>query len=232
MAAPTFVTKYETVYSDATTPKTASVTVGAGDTLVILGYVESDGDTLSTPTGGGLTYTLQQAVGVSQYTRVYVWTAPSVSGQTFTLSIAKVGATGLFFGFCAYRFSGSSGIGASNKTNVASGATTLNLLTTAANSAIVVGSGDWVPQDGASRTWRTGAGALTEQTYFRDASHYALYGGYHADAGAINTYAVGQSAPAAQKYSVVAVEVLGSAAAAASAPPPSAWSRRRHLLVR
>ena len=66
------------------------------------------------------------------------------------------------------------------------------------------------------RTWRTNAGALTETSYYDYAwpdafvgGYYTVYGGYHADAGAASTYAVGLSAPGGQFYSIAAVEVKG-----------------------
>jgi hypothetical protein len=58
-----------------------------------------------------------------------------------------------------------------------------------------------------ARTWRANAGALTETTYSA-ATNMTVYGGYHADAGPIGTYAVGLSLPVGQTYSIAAVEIL------------------------
>lgn len=214
---PTFVTEYETDWSATTTPKTISVTVSAGDTLAIFGMTGDGAFTLATPTGGGLTYTLQQSVVVSSFGTVYLWTAPAASGQTFTMSITESGGSALWAYNCL-RFSGSAGIGASNKTNVTSGAPSLGLTTTGANSAIVVANVDWNAADGTSRTWRTANTAATEQTYFRDAANYTVYGAYHADSGAAGAKTVGLSAPTGQKYSIAAVEILGSSSTPASPP--------------
>ena len=128
-----------------------------------------------------------------------------------TVTSTRTGSSFNGFGLNVLTFRSSDGVGASSKDNVASGAPTLNLTTTQANSAIVVANGDWSATDGASRTWRTNAGALTEKTYDFQSAQFTVYGGYHADAGAIATYAVGLSAPGAQKYSIAAVEVKGAA---------------------
>lgn len=216
MPAPTFIQEAETAWNSSTSPKTtASFSVEDGDILVCFAIVEGNGMTFSTPTNTGtaFTWTLQQEVSVSDYTRVAIWTAPVTATQSNTVSVARgSGDVGNFYGVNVLTFRASDGIGASAKTNVSSGAPTLNLTTTQANSAIVVANGDWNASDGTSRTWRANAGTLTEQTYFRDSSRYTVYGGYHADAGAVGTYAVGLSAPTGQKYSIVAVEITGTAA--------------------
>lgn len=214
---PTFVTEYETDWSATTTPKTISVTVSAGDTLAIFGMTGDAAFTLATPTGGGLTYLLKQSVVVASYGTVYIWTTTSGSSQTFTLSISESGGSALW-AYNALRFSGSSGIGASNKTNVNGGAPSLGLTTTGDNSAIVVANVDWNAADGTTRTWRTANTAATEVTYFRDAANYTVYGAYHADSGAAGSKTVGLSAPSGQKYSIAAVEILGSSTT--STPPP------------
>jgi hypothetical protein len=214
---PTFEAEYETAWSTvAAGAKTASVTVGVGDVLVVCGITESNTYTLATPTGGGLTYTLQQSVVTADYTACYVWTAVSASSQTYTLSVSMSGGTG-YWGFNCLRFSGSDGVGASSKTNVASGAPSLALTTGTDNSTIVVANGDWNAADGASRTWRTVNGITPtsgnglENTYARDSSRATFYVARWNDAGAAGSKTTGLSAPSGQKYSIIAVEVKGTA---------------------
>src|SRR6266566_7188507 len=108
---PTFQAEYETDWTATTTPKTISVTVVAGDTLVIFGMTGDGAFTLATPAGGGLTYTLRQSVVVANFGTVYMWTAPCASSQTFTLSITESGGSALWAYNCL-RFSGSAGVGA------------------------------------------------------------------------------------------------------------------------
>lgn len=214
MVAPTFVAEYETVWNTTTTPKTVSVTTAVGDVLVVIGMAEGRLATLGTPTGGtGLTWTLRQEVTATppeDWATAKVWTAVATTAETFNLSIARAG-TAQQWGWIAMRWSGSDGVGASSKTNVSGGAPSLGLTTTGDNSAICVGNSDWNAIDGASRTWRTVNGAAaTEQAYFRSSTSYALYAGRHNDAGTAGAKTVGLSAPSGQKYSIVAVEVLGT----------------------
>lgn len=222
MAAPTFVAEYETTFNESTSPETDAVTVATSDILAILGVVEDSATTLTTPTGGGYTYTLQQNSNVASNCNVYGWTAPITSDQSYSVSISDAGDGSHWWGYNVLRFSGSDGVGASAKTN-STGGSSLGITTTQANSAIVVAVGDWNAVDGASRTWRTvnsttpTAGNGFERTYFRDAAHYGVYIGYYPDAGAVGAKTVGLSAPTGQKYSIIAIEIKGSAAA--GAPP-------------
>lgn len=226
---PTLEAEYETTWTArAAGALTGSVTVNAGDVLSIFGMTESNTYTLGTPSGGGLTYTLQQSIVVVDYCTCYVWTATSGSSQTFTLSITMSGGTG-FWGWNCLRWSGSDGIGNSTKTNVASGAPSLALTTGTDNSAIVAANGDWQALDGASRTWRT-INSITpatnlaggEATYARDASRATVYGAYWSNAGTAGSKTTGLSAPGAQKYSIIALEVKGTSAAATNAAAETA----------
>src|SRR5688572_25476774 len=173
---PTFVADYSTGFSATTSPRTVSTTVANGDLLAVMGASEDQSNPLGTPTGGGLTYSLQQAVEVINYATSYGWTAPSSSGQTYNLSQSFTGGGTHAYGSVAMRFSGSDGVGASSKTNVSSGAPSLDITTQADSSAICVIVSDWNAGDGASRTWRTvngtapSAGNGYERVYFRDAS--------------------------------------------------------------
>lgn len=211
---PVFVDEHEvsfgTLSSSGGSANTGSFSVTAGDLLVIVGSSEDASRTLNTPTGGSLTYTLHQSVVVTDYTTAYVWTAVCTSTTSITVTITVAGTGDIrAWGFNVLRFQ-KAGVGASTKTNVLSGAPTVTLTTTRNNSAIVMLNSDWNSQDGASRTYRTNAGTFTEQTYFRDAARYATYNGYYANAGTAAGYAVGLTAPGSQKYSIVALEVVGT----------------------
>lgn len=216
MPAPTFVAEYEVAdWNTTTSPKTATATTAAGDILVVLGATEDSTATLGTPTGNSHTYTLRQSVVVTDYCTAYGWTTPATAGTGWTLSVARTGSGR--WGFTALRFSGSAGVGTSAKTNVSSGAPSLNITTTQANSALLVIVSDWNAVDGASRTWRTvngttpTAGNGLERTYFRNSIAMTAYVAYYPDVGAAGLKTVGLSAPAGQKYSIIAVEVLGTA---------------------
>lgn len=207
---PTFVAKYEPAWDAAQQSLNTSVTTEVGDVLVFAGLGSNANAIPGEPTGGtGLTWTLQQSVNVStSWCVVNLYTATATTAETFTLSSTAAGS-GAHWGFTVYRFSGVDSIGASAKAN-ASGAPSLSLTTTADDSAVAVFAADWNSVDGSSRTWLTGAGTLTEETYARVASAYTVFGGFHADAGAAGAKTVGLSAPTGQKYSMVAVELLGT----------------------
>jgi hypothetical protein len=216
---PTFVAKYETSWTTTSTPKTVTPTIAANDTLVIIGLTGNDTTQINTPTDDlttHLTYTLQQTIQVTDYCFARLWTAPVDGGQSgsFTLSAGRT-ATAEAWGFSALRFSGVSGIGATAKTNVASGAPSLSLSTTQENSAVVAFSADWTATDGSTRTWRTvnsitpTSGNGLEQAYALSSGVYTIYGAYWSDAGAAGANNYGLSAPGAQKYSIVAVELKG-----------------------
>jgi hypothetical protein len=222
MAAPSFIQEAETAWNVSTSPKTtASFSVLAGDILIAFMGSEDNEPTPGSISGGSLTWTQEQSIDVLNFCGITIWSAVVDANKSMTVSVSRTLGSGTQkWGFNVLTFRGSDGVGASNKTNVASGAPTLNLTTTQANSAIVVANGDWAALTTA-RTWRANAGAFTENTYDTGGGSYTMYGGYHADAGAAGTYAVGLSAPTGQKYSIAAIEVKGTAGGApdTSLPP-------------
>lgn len=203
---PTYVQHYQTGWGSSSTPNnTSSFSVLAGDVLVAYSMTANDATTVSV-SGGSLSWTLQQSIGVTNYSRLYIWTAVVDVDKSMNMSFSRGGSLNNFGGG-AFTFRGSSGIGASSSTNT-TGAPSLNLTTIGSQSAIVVISADWNALSSA-RTWRTGAGALTESAYTYTAGQYTIYAGFHANAGAPGTYTVGLSAPAGQQYSIGAIEVKG-----------------------
>jgi hypothetical protein len=219
--ASTFVQEAETGWGGGT-KTTAAFNVQTGDILVAYAVAEdSNGSTNISVSGGSLTWTSRQNISVNAFAYVGMWTAvvDTSKSMSVTFSISNP-ALGSNFGANVLTFRGSDGVGASVQAT-GTGAPSVNISTTQVNSAIVVVNGDWNSTDGTSRTWRNNAGAFTEQTYNRNASLYAVYGGYHADAGAIGTYAVGLSAPTGQKYSIAAIEIKGLASGTADTTPPT-----------
>lgn len=225
---PTFVGEFETVWNTGTQPKAVSTTVDNLDRLVI-GSIAETQLTWTAPSGGGLTYAAGPSLNPANYCSSAVWTTSGTSTQTYSLTMGNNSGTS-WWGWNAFRFSGSDGFGATASTNT-TGAPSLGITTLHDNSAIVVYVGDWNATDGASRTWRTvngtapTAGNGFEKSYFRDAAHYAIYAAYYPDAGAAGPKTVGLSAPGGQQYTIIAVEVRGAAGAAATSLPP----RRRQF---
>lgn len=218
MAAPTFLGEVETVSWDTAKDSevSASFSVATNDVIVALGATEDANTTLTAMSGGGLTWTLQQSIVVASFGTAYIWTAVATGAASMTATVTANNATGRW-GYSILRFGGSDGVGVSNKANT-SGAPTLALTTTQANSAIVVINSDWNAMDGTTRTWRTAGVTPTlangmERVYFRNSVAYSAYAAYYSDAGTAAAKTVGLSAPTGQKYSIAAIEIKGSAGA-------------------
>lgn len=215
MPAPTIVQSVQTAWNSATTPKTtSSFSVVAGDRLAAFSIVADDNgvNDNASISGGSLTWAVVQRVKSGSHAEVTLYTATVDVDKSMTVTFAIANSPGAWFGGSVINYRNSDGFGASSQTT-GSGAPTLNLTTTQANSSIMVANGDWAAIAGA-RTWRSGAGSFVETgAYPGDGAQYGAYGGYHADAGAIATYAVGVTAPAGQTYSIAALEVKGSAVA-------------------
>lgn len=223
---PTFVAQYGPAADASTTPQTASVTVAAGDGLVIIGQTQTNSITLGTPTGGtGLTYTLQQSItGFTSYGNLYMWTALAGSAQTFTLSLASTAnPSTLSWMFQVQRFSTVGSIGASASTHAA-GAPSLPVTTTGASSTLVVGDVDWNAAAGTA-AWVTATAGTFAQTLGLVNSNAGYYAGYHANAGAAGAKTVGMSAPTGQAYSIGAVELLAPTTPTIARPPRN-WTAR------
>lgn len=207
-AGPAFIQEVQTIWSTLTDKTTSSFNVKAGDILVVYVGMEHAHGAMPTVSGGSLTWTLRQIAHTDlNSSSAGVWTATVDADKSMTVSVDTPNTQN--FGLNVLTFRGSSGVGASSVADAVAGAPSLNITTTKANSAIVVLSVDWNAGDGASRTWRTNAGALSELTYYYESSRYTAYAGYHPNSGPIGTYAVGLSAPAGQKFSIVALEIKG-----------------------
>lgn len=214
MAAPTLVQELETSFNSEVSPRaTASFNVLAGD--VLIAWAVAEAQHTWTISGGSLVWTLLESINTVDDCGVALWTATVDADKSMTVTFTRAtGNVNNHFGGGVQTWRGSAGVGAAEQGANESGAPSLAITTTQPNSAIAVINGDWAALDGASRTWRSVNGsAATEATYYRDSAHYALYSGYHPDAGAAGSQTVGLSAPAGQDYVIVAVEVLGSGAA-------------------
>lgn len=205
-SAPTFVAEYELDWSSSASPKTTSAfDAVAGDILLVCLVKEGVSGTPGTPTGGTLTYALLESVAVANRCELWVWAATVDANKNMTVAVTDTG--GELFAANILHWRNTSGTGAAESSNAADGNAQISITTTVANSVVVVFAADFEAGDGASRTWLANAGAFTEKTYFRDADHYVVYGGYHANAGGATAYTVGLSAPTGLDYSIAAVEV-------------------------
>lgn len=216
---PTLVNESEGTWSHTGTSETiAGVVTGAAANraLVVLAASADSPQTISSPTGGSLTYSLAQSNVLASNSNTYAWTAIPSTSQTFSLGLTG-SANGAPWTANVLTFSGSDGIGASSKTN-GTGGPSLAITTQAANSAICVIVADWNAASGTTRTWRTvngntpTAGNGQEKTYYTDGTNYTVYAAVYPDAGAAGLKTVGLSAPTGMKYTVIAVEIKGAAA--------------------
>ena len=223
MAAPTYVAEYPTVFNSSTTPKTAmnAVAINSGDVLVYVAACENDDDISATENGSGTLSSLQ-VVHVVDYTEVEAWSYVPASNENLTATFT-CGSGGEYtrFGGNIVRFSGSDGVGASNKANGSSGSPSVSLTTTQDNSAIVAICGDWNAVSG-TQTFTLGGSssgwvALTD--YPGDSARYGVAIAYHPNAGSAGSKTIAMSAPTGQKWAIVVVEVKGTAGAGASAVP-------------
>lgn len=222
MAAPTFIAQYATAFNSDGSSKTAmsAVSINSDDVIVLVSASENYlGLTSETENGAG-SFTNQEVFNTSNYcyTRASTYIAPA--NETITINVTKTGAIA-YFGGNAVRFSGSSGIGATEINNGASGTPSVSITTTQANSAIVVIASDWNASTG-SQTFTSsgGAGSPSDLTGFPgDNSHYGVAVAYYADAGSAGSKTVGMSAPTNQKWAIIAIEVKGTAGGAATVSP-------------
>jgi hypothetical protein len=206
---PVFVQEAETAAwnSSPATKSTSSFSVKAGDVLVAYAGQENGAGSM-TISGGSLTWTKNQEFnGDGGNCSATIWTA--VVDTDKTMSVTFGSSTSVHYGGNVLTFRRSEGLGSSNKAQDDDVLPSVNITTTKANSAIAVFSCDWNATDGASRAWKNNAGAFTELSYNFEANIYTIYGGYHANAGAAGTYAVGLNAPNSQKFSIVAMEIKG-----------------------
>lgn len=201
-------------WSSSATPKTTpTFSVQAGDLLTLMAFGENGMMTVAPPTWTGSgAWTLLQSISLgSDWCTAYLYVCTVTATATGrTVSVAASGTMGQF-SFIVTQWRNHGGVGLSGKAN-ASGAPSLPLALSA-NSAVAVGNSDWNAANGASRTWRTVNGSpIVESSYGGTVgSTYVVYTGYAPDAGAAGSETLGLTAPTGQKYSIVAVEVLGLA---------------------
>jgi hypothetical protein len=218
--AVTFIAGVQTAnWNQQTATQTSpSITVQVGDVVVLVGMSEDSTDTLYTPTNSNTaqTWTLKQSIVVASFGTTYVWTTTVTTAQSMTMTVTSSSGSRRH-GVSVFQFRGATGVGTTSKTN-STGAPSLGITTASSNSAVVVAWSDWAAIDVATRAYRTGAGAFTEQTAVFVTGTYSVYAGYHANAGTAGALTVGATAPTGQSYAIVAVEVQGAAAAPVSVP--------------
>lgn len=217
MAAPTLTATYTPASNwtvGGVVTKTTSVTVAAGDSLVLVAACEAGAVSFTASGGTGITWGTPTAVNPASHASCAMWVVGSVgSGQTFTLQVDKSGGGGSTdtWGFMLLRWAGGGVVGTPASGNGTASTPSLAVTTAAANSALACINTDWNATAGA-RTYRQVNGANpTEQAYFGVAgSTYIGEVFTYADAGAAGAKTVGLTAPTGETWATIAVEVQGT----------------------
>lgn len=207
MAAPTLTSQTGSTWNDATgtTETTGTLTWNSADLVLVVGFTEDSSLTLTTPTATGLTFA---ALGSAQATAsscwVHAWTATAASpGSTTVGSTHSSGATA---GIHAYAFGGCTGFVRTSGATL-NATQTVSVTRTQNNSFMVFISADWSASGTAGLAW-TPAG----QTQVQAASNAnaAAFCAYWGDQGSAGTTSYGTSGLSGTKYTVAAIEILGT----------------------
>lgn len=211
--APEFIQEAESSWEITTEAvETPEFTVQKGDILVAYCIMENSSGGASEElncSGGGFTWTKRQGSNTASNCMVYVYTTEATEAKSFKVKSEKKNSNaGYHHGVNCLTFRKSKGIGASAVTHT-TGAPSLAITTEKEHSAVVMANADWEALNGSTRTYREGAGTFTEKTYNFNSAQMTAYGGYYADASAAGAKTVGLTKPTGQKYTIIAVEVLG-----------------------
>lgn len=208
-AAPTGATVDTSVSSDGRGPVSATVsTSAAGDLL--LAFVGSDG--LGSPqtvtvSGGGLTWTLVKRTN-TRGGDAEIWSARAttqLSGATVT---ATQSTSGYYESLTVVAFKGAAGVGASVGGSASSGAPSVKLTTTKAQSLVYAVGNDY--DNAIARTPGTGQVLVHQwvETTTGDTFWVQAISGYVGTAGTVTT--INDTAPTTDQWNLSAVEVLSS----------------------
>lgn len=208
-AAPTGATVDTSVSSDGRGPVSATVsTSAAGDLL--LAFVGSDG--LGSPqtvtvSGGGLTWTLVKRTN-TRGGDAEIWSARAttqLSGATVT---ATQSTSGYYESLTVVAFKGAAGVGASVGGSASSGAPSVKLTTTKAQSLVYAVGNDY--DNAIARTPGTGQVLVHQwvETTTGDTFWVQAISGYVGTAGTVAT--INDTAPTTDQWNLSAVEVLSS----------------------
>jgi hypothetical protein len=200
----------------ATTPLFS--TAQAGETLVA--YVASDGPKTansqsSTVSGAGLTWKLVARTN-TEYGTAEIWSAEAsspLSNVTVSSTESKTGYNQLL---AVTSFEDSSGVGASQSADASTGAPTVSLTTTSANSLIYGVGNDW---DAAkARTVGSNQALVDQWVDTGSGDTFWVQDQKSAIANGGSAVTLTDTAPTTDRWNMTAVEILGSTPATPTAP--------------
>jgi hypothetical protein len=221
VAAPTLTSQIGSTWNDLALPPetTGTLTWNAADRVLIIGVTEDSSISLATPTATGLTLA---ALGTAQATGsscwLHMWEATAASGGSSAVSAAAVGgASTSMRALQAFAFGNCTGFVRTSGATL-TGTQAVSVTRTQANSFVAFASGDWSASGTAGLAW-TPAGQTQLQA--ATTANAALFCAYWGDQGSTGTTSYGTTGLAGTKFTLAAVEILGSVGGATfvAAPP-------------
>lgn len=216
MAAPTYQSINATSWTDTTssTKTTSSHSPANGNILALLGGLESTAQTLSSLSTSGPAATQRQIDNTTDYSPLAIYTA-TATGSSITETITRSSTGQQYFGIVVIEYSGSDGVGASNKARGTTGNPSVSLTTTQDNSAVCVIVTDWNAVSSGTPAI-SGYTYMSSQSYNGDGAHYGVYIFRNDDVGAQGSKSITMTGKSGTKWQIAAVEIKGTASASAS----------------
>jgi hypothetical protein len=176
--------------------------------VLVIGVTEDSSISLATPTATGLTLA---ALGTAQATGsscwLHMWEATAASGGSSAVSAAAVGgASTSMRALQAFAFGNCTGFVRTSGATL-TGTQAVSVTRTQANSFVAFASGDWSASGTAGLAW-TPAGQTQLQA--ATTANAALFCAYWGDQGSTGTTSYGTTGLAGTKFTLAAVEILGT----------------------
>ena len=204
---PIWVGKVESpTWTGGATQTTAALNVESGDLLICFAATSSESTQIGGPptnSGAPLTWTLLQSFTTAGYTSVHAWAATADDARALTVTLNRSGGSSNW-GMTVHQWRGAL-LGNSVQGSAASAAPSLPITTTAATSGISYFSGDWAAKTGTAtfRTINSAAGTVDLSA----GGGSKFYAAHWLNVGAAGSKTTGMTAPTAQKWAGIAVEI-------------------------
>ena len=204
---PIWVGKVESpTWTGGATQTTAALNVEPGDLLICFAATSSESTQIGGPptnSGAPLTWTLLQSFTTAGYTSVHAWAATADDARALTVTLNRSGGSSNW-GMTVHQWRGAL-LGNSVQGSAASAAPSLPITTTAATSGISYFSGDWAAKTGTAtfRTINSAAGTVD----LNAGGGSKFYAAHWLNVGAAGSKTTGMTAPTAQKWAGIAVEI-------------------------
>lgn len=204
---PIWVGKVESpTWTGGATQTTAALNVEPGDLLICFAATSSESTQIGGPptnSDAPLTWTLLQSFTTAGYTSVHAWAATADDARALTVTLNRSGGSSNW-GMTVHQWRGAL-LGNAVQGSAASAAPSLPITTTAATSGISYFSGDWSAKTGTAtfRTINSAAGTVD----LNAGGGSKFYAAHWLNVGAAGSKTTGMTAPTAQKWAGIAVEI-------------------------